>query len=457
MRAEAGLTGRELAERLSCTQSKVSKLESGKQTPTPADLDAWAVAVEQPDAAAELKGRLRGLEPRYRSWRRQLAGGHRVRQEVSVSEESKSTVIRAFEPSVIPSMLQTPDYARSILTNVSDLHGTANDIDDGVRARMKRQALLYEPGRQFLILVWEPALYVRYGAAEVMNGQLDRLSSLIGLDTVRLGIVPFGAALKVTPKQGFWIFDERLVIAETVSAEMWLDDAADIDPGPELHRQRHLQVRCRLGQQRPTRRHRPPGDETAGPPGGRVIELGHHYHPLSHRPSTVRTASCRSRASCSNPERTPAPSSLRTMRRPSPAKTRSATRALTSWYRLCIGVSPNQHGGAAAAFTPGSRALPPASKPVRAPACATPVKKSSPKVIDQTRSHAASAATRPRYWGSSRLLGGLRFALWEAAFRLMHGQRRWRPGHAQRFRPSGSRDGRPTPSPRPGDTVEPTT
>jgi hypothetical protein len=209
-------------------QPKVSKLESGKQTPTPVDLDAWATAVEKPDAAAELKGRLRGLETRYRSWRRQLAGGHRVRQEVSVCEESKSTVIRAFEPSVVPGMLQTPEYARHILANVSALQDAPNDIDDGVRARMKLQALLYEPGRQFLILVWEPALYVRYGPDEVMAGQLDRLSSLIGLDTVRLGIVPFGAVLKVTPKHGFWIFDKRLVIAETVSAEMWLDDAADV-------------------------------------------------------------------------------------------------------------------------------------------------------------------------------------------------------------------------------------
>ncbi|MEY9938946.1 helix-turn-helix domain-containing protein [Streptacidiphilus sp. MAP5-3] len=228
LRTEAGLTGRQLAQRLGCTQSKVSKLESGKQTPTSADLDAWAEAVGKPETAAELRGRLRGLETRYRSWRRQLATGHKVRQEISVSEESKSTVVRAFEPSTVPGILQTPAYARHILLNSTTLHGTVNDVEDGVRARMKRQALLYEPGRQFQILVWEPALYVRYGPAKVMAGQLDRLISLVGLDTVRLGIVPFTAELRVTPKHGFWVFDERLVIAETVNAEMWLDDQAEI-------------------------------------------------------------------------------------------------------------------------------------------------------------------------------------------------------------------------------------
>src|SRR5690348_2080173 len=87
LRTEAGLTGRQLAQRLGWPQSKISKLENGKQTPAAAELTAWADAVGKPDVAAELTGRLRGLETRYRSWKRQLAAGHRVRQEASVTEE----------------------------------------------------------------------------------------------------------------------------------------------------------------------------------------------------------------------------------------------------------------------------------------------------------------------------------------------------------------------------------
>lgn len=228
LRAEAGLTGRQLAERLGWPQSKVSKLENGKQTPAAADLTAWAHAVGQPDTAAELTGRLRGLETRYRSWKRQLAAGHRVRQEASVTEESSSETVRAFEPSIIPGMFQTAEYARYVLTNSTSLQGTALDIEDGVRARLKRQAVLYEPGRKFRFVIWEAAFYVLYCPVNVMIEQLDRLNGLIGLDTVELGILPFGVALKVVPKHGFWIFDERLVIAETVNAEMWLEDSADV-------------------------------------------------------------------------------------------------------------------------------------------------------------------------------------------------------------------------------------
>ncbi|GAA1313269.1 hypothetical protein GCM10009647_039020 [Streptomyces sanglieri] len=70
LRAEAGLEGKDLAARLGWQASKVSRLQNGKQTPTRADLTAWAHAVEQSDAEAELHGLLAGLDmkQRNRSW-----------------------------------------------------------------------------------------------------------------------------------------------------------------------------------------------------------------------------------------------------------------------------------------------------------------------------------------------------------------------------------------------------
>ncbi|MDQ0933740.1 hypothetical protein QFZ49_003680 [Streptomyces turgidiscabies] len=58
--------------------------------------------------------------------------------------------------------------------------------------------------------------------------QLDRLTGLLGADTVRLGIPPFTASLKLPPTGGFWIHDERLVTVETRHAELWIDDADNI-------------------------------------------------------------------------------------------------------------------------------------------------------------------------------------------------------------------------------------
>jgi len=44
------LTGAELAEQHGWNKSKVSRLENGKQTPTPGDLRKWAEAAGQPEA-----------------------------------------------------------------------------------------------------------------------------------------------------------------------------------------------------------------------------------------------------------------------------------------------------------------------------------------------------------------------------------------------------------------------
>ncbi|MER7035646.1 helix-turn-helix domain-containing protein, partial [Streptomyces albidoflavus] len=90
LRAEGGLTGRELAGRLAWGQSKVSKLENGKQTPTVADLTAWAEGTGNPGATGELIGRLRGLETQYRSWRRQLAGGYRAVQDAHRAQAQRT-------------------------------------------------------------------------------------------------------------------------------------------------------------------------------------------------------------------------------------------------------------------------------------------------------------------------------------------------------------------------------
>lgn len=202
----------------------MSRLENGRQTPSEADLRAWADAVGRTDLAGELVARRNGLETQYRSWRRQRSAGHRARQEVAIVETAATKMIRGVETARIPGLLQTPEYARTMLSSAAAFQGVSKDIEDAVRARIRRQAALYEPGKTFRFLVWEAALYMLVCPPQVMAQQLDRLGSLIGLDTVELGIIPLGAQLGRTPAHGSWIYDRRLVIVETINAEMWLDD-----------------------------------------------------------------------------------------------------------------------------------------------------------------------------------------------------------------------------------------
>jgi len=227
LRTEAGLTGKELAVKLGWQQSKVSKLETGRQTATINDLKAWARATGQPDAIPELKGRLHSLESTYRPWCRQLAAGHRAAQDTHGTQHAYARTIHAFSTSVIPGILQTPDYAHSILSRHAELHGATRDLDAGVDARMRWQDNLYTGRTQYHVLMWEAALHVRICSPEVLVAQLDRLISAQGLRAVQLGIIPLAAEVHLPPSHDFYIFDEQRVIADAWHTEMWLNTAEE--------------------------------------------------------------------------------------------------------------------------------------------------------------------------------------------------------------------------------------
>ncbi|MGH3586755.1 MAG: helix-turn-helix domain-containing protein, partial [Pseudonocardia sp.] len=222
------LTGPQLAARLGWPHSKIYKLENGKQTASTEDLQAWADATGHPGAADELHARLQGFESHIRSWRRQLAAGHRPVQDAWNTEVARAAVLHTWEEAVVPGLLQTADYARHVFLRYAHFQGSPPDADEAVRARTRRQEWLYEPGHKLRALVWEAALHALICPAQVLGAQLDRLAGVIGMDTVELGVVPLRASLKLPPANGFWVFDERLVITEDWHAELWLDDAESI-------------------------------------------------------------------------------------------------------------------------------------------------------------------------------------------------------------------------------------
>ncbi|MFG2378376.1 helix-turn-helix domain-containing protein [Streptomyces sp. NPDC048504] len=222
------LTGRQLAQRLGWPGSKVSKLENGRQTATPEDLQAWAHATDQPDLYPELAARLAGFESHIRSWRRALANGFKPLHEGLSAEIERTSEMWIWEESVVPGLLQTPEYARHVVQRYSELLGGANDVEAAVRSRAQRQEWLYRPGRRLHVLMWEAALRSLICPPSVLAAQLDRLTGMIGMDTVELGIIPFTASVKIVPANGFWVLDDRLVVAEDWHAELWLDDADNI-------------------------------------------------------------------------------------------------------------------------------------------------------------------------------------------------------------------------------------
>lgn len=224
------LSGTALAARLGWAQSKVSRIENGKQLPTTEDVTAWCQAVGAPGDVGELLAELRNVQSEFASLRRQLRDGMRAKQADFLELEQSSATIRVFEPVIIPGLLQTAEYARHrLMESVTRFGADVADLPGTVRERLRRQEILYEGGtRHIQFLVTEATLRYRLAPAPVMRGQLDRLLALAGLDTIELRVIPFGATYATAPLHGFWIFDDRLVQAETFMAELVLRERQQI-------------------------------------------------------------------------------------------------------------------------------------------------------------------------------------------------------------------------------------
>ena len=228
LRRQAGLTGVQLAESLSWPQSKVSKLETARQTPTEEDVRAWALATSGKSQLDELLTALHTLEAQHAEWQRVLRPGLHPHQTEIANLDAKTRLFRVFEATVVPGLLQTADYARARLAQGVILYNAANDINEAVRVRMQRQELLYRPDKKFHFVVTEAALRLRLCAPEVMLAQLDRLMSLSTLPNVRLGIIGADTQYVVGPWHGFWLRDNERVLVETFSAELNLVQSPEI-------------------------------------------------------------------------------------------------------------------------------------------------------------------------------------------------------------------------------------
>lgn len=232
LRLNAGPTQAALAKQLGWGQPKVSKIETGPQTPSTEDIEAWAAAVGAgPEIVDQLLDRLARVRVEYAHWSDAYAttGAGGVQEEI-LALEAQSTRIAELQPSMIPGLLQTAEYARDLLhlpSGPSALGATEADIDRMVAIRLQRQQVLYDPAKHVDVVILEGALHTRLCGVDALIGQLDRLAAVAGLPSLDLGIVQRESPVPVFPLSGFRLYDD-LVILETISGEQQLSEPEDI-------------------------------------------------------------------------------------------------------------------------------------------------------------------------------------------------------------------------------------
>ncbi|GHH95276.1 helix-turn-helix domain-containing protein [Streptomyces capillispiralis] len=225
LRAEAGLTGAVLAQRAGVGQPTVSKVETGRMVPSADVLDRLSHALGlDTSTAGEVRDLLAAVESASDS-EQSISGG--APACLTIDEEVRSArLVRSFQCVVLPAMLQSAEYARHIFESAPGV--TPEEVGRAVAARVDRQSVLYEPGRESVFVLTEAVLRTWPGTPALMLAQLDRLLAVESLSMVRLGIIPWRRPVPVLPRHGFTLCDQRAVVVESFGGERVSDDAYEL-------------------------------------------------------------------------------------------------------------------------------------------------------------------------------------------------------------------------------------
>ncbi len=191
VRTRSGLSLTKLAEGLGWSKGKLSKLENGRRGSDVVDLIRLVGYCQGDQASLDRILTIAGEGETGYIIRPHLDGvpdGLRA----LVASERKAATIATFEPNVIPGMLQTPDYARALMTTSGD-----PAVEAGVKTRMERQELLHRamPPR-CTFFIHEAALHGWVGGDQVMSDQMLQLALWSAWGHVEIRLVPFAAGAR---------------------------------------------------------------------------------------------------------------------------------------------------------------------------------------------------------------------------------------------------------------------
>ncbi|MBF6302736.1 helix-turn-helix domain-containing protein [Nocardia amamiensis] len=188
-----GYTLEQVAEVLDISRSTLSRLELGQNEKVKArEVDYICQFYGLPEDRIEYL-KLLVTQSNARVWWEDFQNLVRPGFNTYLQLEAAATELHFFQSLVIPGLLQTPDYARSV--GASAPMGTSEEVDRLVEGRIQRSAILtrrHKPMRAEFLL-HESALRTVVGSDRIMSSQYRHLADMGTRDNVSIRVVPFTA------------------------------------------------------------------------------------------------------------------------------------------------------------------------------------------------------------------------------------------------------------------------
>jgi transcriptional regulator with XRE-family HTH domain len=232
LREAARLTCEEVADRLECSTSKISRVETGRVTVSPRDvrdmLEIYGVPEDQRDSLVQL-----ARESRQKGWWHAYADSVQPHYATYLGLESAASEIRIFRVNHIPGLLQTEDYARALIGQTAGKSFSEDDRRFAILTERQRQTRTNAP--KVWAVLDEAALRRQVGGPEVMRAQMEHLRDLRSAPDVFLQVVPFGGEAQACMDSPFTILgfpdrvDPNVVCLRYPTGVLWVEDLAEVD------------------------------------------------------------------------------------------------------------------------------------------------------------------------------------------------------------------------------------
>jgi transcriptional regulator with XRE-family HTH domain len=228
LRVERGWTVEQVAERLLVSPSKVSRLETGQRGASPRDIrdlcDLYGVAEDVRRQLVDL-----AAEGKQLAWWQSRG----LPYSTYVGLESGASSISDFGLGLIPGLLQTPEYARAVLTAIHP-RLDATEIEQRLTGRLDRQSLLTSPNAPAFEAVIDEAVLHRIARDRAtMRGQLEHLLTVSRIPNVTIRILPYEAGILPVTNNKFIILAFHrevpdVVFIEGLTGDLYLDHENDL-------------------------------------------------------------------------------------------------------------------------------------------------------------------------------------------------------------------------------------
>jgi transcriptional regulator with XRE-family HTH domain len=190
LREESGLLAEELADRLRCSASRISRIETARIRIAPGTVHEIldALSIDGPD-----RSRLVGLarEAEEPGWWQAYGDALPYEYATYIALESEASSLKVFEPIVMHGLLQTEDYARATI-RLDARQRRPSEVEALVAARLARQTVLTKRNPVQLHVVLDESVLRRViGSREILRSQLKRLVELTQLRNVTIQVLPF--------------------------------------------------------------------------------------------------------------------------------------------------------------------------------------------------------------------------------------------------------------------------